>query len=505
MYFIEKYDKITRKVKKKIFQKRIKNNVKRKSSSKNKIIGISVAIIALFAIAAIIFLCIFPKEKRADYKRLSSESYDTVFLSMYPIDYFYEEDFTYWRGMNIVKASYTLPSFSSLKSYMNVIAKSGNAISTVYLGVLPEKTPSDELASLVQEYPGVHFEIILPNPPMDYWLELSETECAEKLECYRDFALPLLQYENMSLYFFGAEEWMIANLGNYYDDFLNSETAALTIMLHSDRDHAYLLTVEKLEEKLANLSALIANNRTNPVIYPDAQDCRIIFLGDSVIGNYSGSTSIPGVVAGLTNAQVVNLGLGGGCASDASDDADEIIALNDIINALICKDVSLLSSNQEIYLNTSLCENLTAYFETEPAENLCFVISYGLNDYFVGRPIASEDPYDTYTYEGAIRTAVTTLQQEYPDAHIILTTPNFTTYFENGTEYREGATHTLEDYANAVIALSQELDVELVDNFYELGIDEENYPQYLVDGCHPNETGRFLMGQRISTKLNKIL
>lgn len=479
--------------------------MKRKSLLQYKLIGIAVAAIALLAIAAIIFLCLFPKEKRADYKRLSSESYDTVFLSMYPIDYFYEEDFTYWRGMNIVKASYTLPSFSSLKSYMNVISKSGNTITTAYLGILPEETPSDKLASFLQEYPGVHFEIILPNPPLDYWLELSETECEKKLETYREFILPLLQYENISLYYFGAEEWMIANPANYYDNFTNSETAALTIMLNSDRDHAYLLTVEKAEEALANLSTLITVNRRDPVSYPDAQDYQIIFLGDSVIGNYTGSTSIPGVVAGLTNAQVVNLGLGGGCASEASDAANESIALPDIVNALISKDVSLLSSNPEIYQNTSLSENLTSYFGTEHPNNLCFVISYGLNDYFGGRLIASEDPYDTYTYEGAIRTAVATLRQEYPDAHIILTTPNFTTYFENGTEYREGATHTLEDYANAVIALSQELDVELVDNFYELGIDEENYPQYLVDGCHPNETGRFLIGQRISTKLRKIL
>lgn len=463
------------------------------------------AVIVLLTIAAVIFLYFFPKERRSDYKRLSSESYDTVFLSMYPVDYFYEEDFTYYRGMNIVKASYTIPSFATLESYMDVIARSGNTISTIYLGVLPDELPSDELAVLLQSYPGVHFEIILPNPSLDYWLELSETECTAKLEAYRDFTLPLLQYENMAFYFFGAEEWLIANPANYCDVLLTSETASRTIMLNADQGHSYLLTVDKLEEDLDTLSALIADNRSHAAENTIIQDYQIIFLGDSVIGNFSGSTSIPGVVEGLTNAQVYNFGIGGGCATDSSEN---ISSLPDIVNALIYRDTSYLSPSTEYAQNVALTEDIAAYLEyseTETPENLCFVINYGLNDYFSGCLIASEDSYDVHTYAGAIRTSMTALQEAYPDAPIILATPNFTSYFGNGTEYREGASHTLEDYANAVISLSEELHVELVDNFNELDINAENHFQYLSDGCHPNETGRFLMGQRIAAKLAEFL
>ena len=68
-------------------------------------------ILGIFCSAAIIatllfFLFIFPKEMRTDYKRLSDENYDTVFLSMYPIDNYEEESYTYWRGMNAVVTAY---------------------------------------------------------------------------------------------------------------------------------------------------------------------------------------------------------------------------------------------------------------------------------------------------------------------------------------------------------------------------------------------------------------
>lgn len=465
---------------------------------KHKLSLIIVAPLFLLAAAAIIFLLLFPGEKRADFKRLSSESYDTVFLSMYPADNFYEEDFAYWRGMDMVKTEYTLPSFSDLKSYLNVIARSGNTITTIYLGVLPEKLSARELGDLVQNYPGVQFEVILPNPSMDYWLSLSETECTDMLTAYKEFIQPLLSYDNLGLYFLGASEWLIANPANYDSDFLTTKDAALTIMLNSDRDHSYVLTEKNAANAIDQLSSLIEQYRTVPADYPNAADYSIFFLGDSVIGNYTGTTSIPGVVAGLTGARVFNLGYGGGSATEASDNNN---SLPDIVNALLSKDTSYLSSDTEEEKYARLEEALRSCWDTPLQERLCFVINYGLNDYFGGFPISSDDPYDVYTYAGAVRTAVTALQQAYPDARIILITPNFTSYFQNGTEPCFDSTHILADYADCIIALSEELGTELLDNYRELPINAKNHPVYLADGCHPNETGRFLIGQRIARKL----
>lgn len=472
--------------------------VKNISKSGKKVI-VFIIVVAVLTLAALIFLRLFPKERREDYSRLSAENYDSVFLSMYPIDNFHEEDFAHWRGMTIVKTAYEIPDFATLKDYLNTIGKSGNIIHTIYLGVLPEKIPSDKLASLLQGYPGVHFEIILPNPSLDYWLNLSDSECDATLNAYRDFTLPLLQYSNMSLYFFGASEWLISNPANYSDLFLTAEKASLTIMLNADRDHAFLLDIDKTEAALEQLNALIAQNRTSPISYPDMTDSTIIFLGDSVIGNYDGSTSIPGVVEGLTNAHVFNLGIGG---SSATKTPDNNISLPDIIDGLIRGDFSMLPLKASEPQDAQLLENLSLHLETETPEDLCFVINYGLNDYFTGSPITSADPFDVYTYAGAIRTAVSQIKEAYPHSQILLMSPNFTTYYGNGTEYRFEATHTLQDYADTVNSLAEELNLTLIDNFNELGINATNHLAYLSDGCHPNEAGRFLIGRRIALKLN---
>lgn len=470
-----------------------------KNSNSKKTLLLFIIIVIIIAAAAAIFLYLFPKERRADYSRLSSEKYDTVFLSMYPIDNFHEEDFAYWRGLTTVKTSYEIPDYATLKSYLNVIGKSGNIINTIYLGVQPEDISSDKLASLLQTYPGVRFEIILPNPSLDYWLKLSDSECNTKLNAYRDFTLPLLQYENMAVYYFGATEWLIANPANYTGDFLTTEKAALTIMLNADRDHAFLLDVDKTDAALEYLAAYIAENRITPPAYPDMSNHSIICLGDSVIANYDGSTSIAGVLEGLTNAQVFNLALGGGSATEAPDNN---CSMNDIIDTLITGNISALPLNTESPHDARLLENLSVYLETETREDLCFVINYGLNDYFSGLPVSSDNPFDIYTYSGAIRTAVSKIQNAFPNARILLMSPNFTAYYGNGTEHRFEATHTLQDYADTVVALANELNVILVDNYNELGINADNHFQYLADGCHPNEKGRFLIGQRIALKLN---
>ena len=134
----------------------------------------------------------------------------------------------------------------------------------------------------------------------------------------------------------------------------------------------------------------------------------------------------------------------------------------------------------------------------------CFVINYGINDYYDGLAVSSEDPYDISTYAGALRTAVQTLREAYNDIPIILQTPIFTTYFSNGTERNSAQGGVLEDYVNAVLTLGEELQVIVLNNYTELGINKDNQANFLLDGCHPNEQGRFLMGTKLIEKLQDL-
>ncbi len=446
----------------------------------------------ILAAVTVFFLAVIwkPKAQREDYRRISSLSFDTAFLSMYPIDTYQEEPFSAYRGMTVFKASYCIPKTSVLKQYMKRIARSGNTISTVYLGIRPDLISPEELRPIFELYPSVTFEIILSYPSADYWKDLSVEEYERTLNAYNNFlaAAPGL---TANTYFIGSQEWLIANPGNYEEEWLVNESIAQTIMLHCDILHEYFITNENVERFSQELTALTRQIRTTTKTYPDLSDHCLVFFGDSVIGNYTDSASIPGVVNGLTNAAVFNFGYGG---NSAALDPESQIALAGIAEAFVQGDLSVLPPDTQVY--SGMASYLSASLE---APDLSIIIDYGLNDYFTGNPMSSEeDPYDITTYCGAIRTAVTAIRADMPDAQIIMCTPNDCFYFDEGMSPQGEEGYVLEDYANAVLALSEELQTDVLDIYHGFDINPDNWLTYLLpDQVHPNAAFRYLIGEKI--------
>lgn len=427
--------------------------------------------------------------QQLDYQQIASTNYDTVFLSMYPIDTYQEEDYAYFRGMTLFKSAYCIPSLSVLTDYMRQIADSGNHVTTAYLGIRPELMNPEKLQKLLGRYPDITFEIVLSYPSADYWQSLSQEDYEQTLTSYCNFLTAVPDIREANFYFFGAQEWLISNPGNYLDHWSVNGDIARTLMAYSDRDHGSLVTAENAADYVATLTSLTRSLRTAPQTYPDLSDYCIIFFGDSVFGNYTDSTSIPGVVSGLTGAEVYNCGYGGNSAALMPG---LLISLPGIIDAFFREDLSLLPENTQVY------DGFTSYLENVPSDKqLCFVINYGLNDYFSGYPVSSKDPYNIATYSGAVRTAVKLIRENAPDAQIILCTPNFSSVFENGTEPHGIDGSVLTDYVNAILSLSQELDTDVLDNYHDLGITPENQEQYLADQVHPNNACRFLIGSNL--------
>lgn len=428
--------------------------------------------------------------QRADYQQIASAEYDSVFFSMYPIDTFREEDYSYYRGMNLLKSSYCIPSFSVLKSYLRKVSASGNQVTTAYLGIRPDLTDPWKLQKLLSRYPGITFEVILSYPPSDYWETLSQREYEEALTAYRNFISAAPEIPEANFYCFGAQEWLIANPGNYQDGWSVNGDVARLLMAYSDRDHGFQITGENAAACAEALATLTFALRNDPSAYPDLSDRCVVFFGDSVIGNYTDSTSIPGVVSGLTGAEIYNCGYGGNSAAMMPG---LLISLPGIIDAFFQGDLSVLPPNTQVY------DGIASYLENaSPDRQVCFVINYGLNDYFSGYPISSDEPYNIATYNGAVRTAVKLIRENEPDAQIILCTPNFSSVFENGTEPHGTDGYVLTDYVNAVLSLSQELQTDVLDNYHDLGITPENEGQYLADQVHPNDFCRFLIGSNLS-------
>lgn len=427
--------------------------------------------------------------QRNDFRRIDSEIYDTVFLSMYPIDTYDEADYLYFRAMTILKADWLLPDFSSLQKYMERIAKSGNTVSTVYLGIRPDKVTAGEISSLTAAYPNLAFEVIISYPSIGYWRQLSDSEYERTLTAYCDFLSGISTVSGTGTYFFSAEEWLITNPALYTDDWDLTADAAEFVMTHSDSFHHYKVTPDNAAELSSALSRLTAAQRAAPTVYPDLSDTAIVFFGDSVIGNYTNAMSIPGAVQGLTGAVVYNCGYGG---NSAAMNESTIISLPGIAAAFAKQDVSVLPSDSRVYAG------FLEYAANPPlTDKLCFVINYGLNDYFRQNPISTDDPYDITAYSGAIRTAVSCLKENYADARIFLCTPTYTPLFYGETAF------PLEDYVNTVIDLARELDVEIIDNYGSLGIDETNHGIYLDDKVHPTEKVRFIIAQNIISAICK--
>lgn len=431
---------------------------------------------------------------------IASEEYDSVFLSQFPIDTFRQENFSTYRGLDVIKLQKQLTKYSDLAEYIDYIFSQRPELSILYLGISPWEISAAELLSITNAHPSTTFEVLLECPSMQSWQELSDKKYSQTLAAYRDFISGMSASPNCFVYDYTSDYWLIGNPGNYQSlDNTHTrtvnETVATMLFLNTFCDHNHRITSENYLNYYNRLQELTVQDRNQPPTYPDFSDKCIVFFGDSVIGNYTGSPSIPGVVAGLSNAVTYNLGIGGSCAAGTADSG--LPALNDVVDAFLTGDTSSLPEDMPC------TDNLLTYLEAASnPPRMCFVINYGLNDYFTGKPLKNDNPLDEYTYAGAIRSAVQKLKNAYPDAEILLNCPNFSINFDNGTLVNSEQGGMLTDYVNTVVSLGDELSVYVLNNYELLGINADNYYLYLDDDTHPNNATRFAIGQMIIRSLS---
>lgn len=462
--------------------------------------------------------------RKNDIAALTIGEYDCLLLSMYPTEAFDSEDFVYYRGLSTLKANHRFETISDISDYLHTALDTEQQFTNIYIGLdasaisaqynfhtsLYYKEYQKKLLSIISANPQITFEFLLPYYSLNYWNTLSDGRQREFITAYQNFINIFSGQPNVTIYFLGYEEWLICNPGNY--DAFNSCSPDITsfLLALTFRDDHYKLTPDNMEQHFAALESLMANHSHQAdapeggkenLSSPDLSNYDIIFFGDSVIGNYTNSLSIPGVIQGLSGAHTFNMGNGGTCATMGQDSST--INLNTIVDAFLAGDKEAFDPSTQPYIG------LQAYLEYTASKNIsedtrtCFVINYGLNDFFSGQAISSENPFDVYTYKGSLRAAVTKLQKAYPDSMIILMTPNFCSYFDNGMQPQSEKGGQLTDYVNAILELSEELGLCCVDNYNNLGINATNHAEYLLDGCHPNELERYRIGQHILQVLHQ--
>lgn len=464
-------------------------------------LGISVFLI--FVVLGLIII-IFQLPKWRDIARFSHESYNGAFLAMYDVSTYNEGDFAAFRGVPTLKADYMLKSWKDLTKYMTKVFSSHNTVTNVYLGLDPvimwnqSRNDNVKLKENLEKYltpyvsarTDVSFEILLPCPSLQYWVEMEEEKMEEDLKAYQWLVEDLSVYSNVKMYFLGGEPWMIMNPGNYLDATHTNAHVSQKILLHAFCDQNYQIVPDNAPDMLNSLTDLVNQEKNSPAVYPDLSDWCIVFFGDSVLEYYSGSFSIPGVVSGLTGAETYNCGVGG---IPATEDPFASLSFNRMVTRFLEQDTKGLEED------SNYVKGLTEYMQTgHEGKRYCFVVEFGLNDYFGGHAVENpEDIYDIGTYAGALRTGIRTLQDAYPDSEILLLTPTYTVLFSGGTEINSEKGGKLTDYVDAALRVAEEMNVHCLDNYADSGIDAETYEKYLADGCHPNETGSFLLGNGI--------
>lgn len=238
---------------------------------------------------------------------------------------------------------------------------------------------------------------------------------------------------------------------------------------------------------------------------------RIVCLGDSIIGNERGQTSITGNLEVLLGEPVYNGAFGGSTMSCRVAEDRAAVTTDTLSMAKLSEAIA----QQDFYVQNAGVTRCAAmeYFpeaaygfqDIDFDKTQVLIIEHGVNDYQTGVPLDNhENPYDIYTFGGALRYSLENLKAAYPKLRIILVTPTYCWYLfkESNCQEVDNGNGILEDYVNLELEIAAQYGVEVLDNYHESGIGDsgtfEEWEVYTQDGLHLNETGRRLVAERIA-------
>lgn len=217
---------------------------------------------------------------------------------------------------------------------------------------------------------------------------------------------------------------------------------------------------------------------------------QIVVLGDSIWDICRDETGIAAVLEQeLVSARVFNCAAMGTSAAYRSQQEGETEEQTQewnrksLMGLLECEDMEQVLAGRAGEDRLSL----------EQADYI--VLAYGLNDYFCAVPRQTSDPYDTFSYSGALRTAVQRLQRDYPQARICILSQTYCQGYSYGkvdseSDYKDYGGGTGPDYVTAAESVAQELGCIFVNNYKDMGINIHNGPKYLSDATHLTAYGR---------------
>ncbi|MDD3368816.1 MAG: GDSL-type esterase/lipase family protein [Lachnospiraceae bacterium] len=206
-------------------------------------------------------------------------------------------------------------------------------------------------------------------------------------------------------------------------------------------------------------------------------DIQIVTFADSIWDNFRDETGIAAQLDTLGDFQIYNCSFGASAASRMEEDSEETD--KKVMTTLV--DIATGHAGNvtpESYSHNAI--DRVTFMRTN-----YFVLAYGLNDFFNGSPIRnSYNKLDKTCYTGSIRYSIETIRATYPNARIVLVSPN---YITNNPKNNYG---TIDNYISAVQELATEYGTAYFNPNEAIGITTDNCDSFLVDGTHLNKDAR---------------
>lgn len=242
-------------------------------------------------------------------------------------------------------------------------------------------------------------------------------------------------------------------------------------------------------------------------------------FGDSQIGNTQDTTSVVTQISKTTSAEAINFGFGG-CrmAKHESEDGWDWFSMYRLADELVkpMSDPTRFAA-QETAAARSGWTSMPAYFPAtvaklklfNPANADAIVIHYGTNDYTGG--VLVDNPtnkLDTTTFGGALRYSLNKLMGAFPNLKIIVDTPTFRVWFQDGVVIEDSDTkefngQALPEFVDKVGEIGNEYKLDTNDLYFKLGVNKFNWSSTFTapDGTHQNANGRKVLGETIGKKM----
>lgn len=232
----------------------------------------------------------------------------------------------------------------------------------------------------------------------------------------------------------------------------------------------------------------------------------ILCLGNDPFSLNKGEHGLAEQIAAKSGATVYNASFTGttiGATQAIYNDGYwmDALSLSYLAEAICTRDfdrvlaAAYCSYDPDFVPNVEMLQNL----DMDSVDIIC--IMYDGIDYI--NKIPSDDPNDPFSivaYTGALRSAITKIQETYPFIRIVVMSHTFCHSindegnFQNGDRVDLGH-GTLSHYLQKELDVTLDCGVSWIDNFYG-SINEDNYLDYMTDYIHFNDAGRELLAQR---------